>query len=368
MSDADAAPASDAAVEAFVDTLDDGDHVERDGLTAHRDDDGHYHVETPTMRRQGLDEDDLRRVARATARYVENWYHWETVTGMDARRAFLRWVEGADDHALRERYDAMRDGGLAQEWGQLHVRVTIEDRERTYDLRHVDDADHEADELEAHHDPLAARDLATYDDKGRYRPLKTAPSLATGWVFPDLDGGDLAETVDFLYPATIANWYRERHGDLDVTHWADTADRQTGIYGVVEELHEDAVDWVAETCCDDSQCLKRREWDYDEDHELDADRGDGPFPCREPCSLVVAAGRRWTKLEEEASRTYEFELTPSEKAQIEEIIDAVADGRIDDIREADVYEGANRYRTRFLRAKRFDEDGNLCGVPTDHEE
>jgi hypothetical protein len=84
--------------------------------------------------------------------------------------------------------------------------------------------------------------------------------------------------------------------------------------------------------------------------------------------VVISAARRWTKLEAEESRTYEFELTPSEKEQIEEIIDAVADGRTDEIREADVYEGANRFRTRFLRAKLFDDEGNLAGTPTDPEE
>ncbi|MFB6175701.1 MAG: hypothetical protein ABEI99_00900, partial [Halobaculum sp.] len=78
--------------------------------------------------------------------------------------------------------------------------------------------------------------------------------------------------------------------------------------------------------------------------------------------------RQWTKLEGEQSRTYEFELTPSEKEQIEEIVDAVADGRTPEIREADVYDGANRYRTRFLRAKRMDEEGRLCGVPTEPDE
>jgi len=82
----------------------------------------------------------------------------------------------------------------------------------------------------------------------------------------------------------------------------------------------------------------------------------------------VTAARKWTKLEGERSRTYEFELTPSEKEQIEEIIGTVADGEVEDVREADIYDGANRYRARFLRAKRFDDEDRLCGVPTDEDD
>jgi hypothetical protein len=172
--------------------------------------------------------------------------------------------------------------------------------------------------------------------------------------------------VGQFYPATIQNWYREREGELDISHWRETAERQTGIYGIVEELEPRQVEWVARSCCVDSQCLKRREWDEDADTPLDAPRGDGQFPCREPCSLVVAAARRWTTLEREEERAYTFTLTPSEKEQLEALIDAVADDRTDEIREADVYEGANRYRTRFLREKRM-VDGDLCGVPTEPE-
>jgi hypothetical protein len=213
--------------------------------------------------------------------------------------------------------------------------------------------------------------LVKFDDRGRYRPLKTAPTLPTGWAFVDLVPDDLTATVEQIYPATVTNWYLEREGRLDVSHWRETMERQSGIYGVVKtwdrgEGHEH-VNWVAEACCDDSQCLKRREWDYDEDTDLDVDGGDGVFPCREPCSLVITAARKWTRLEAESERTYEFDLTPSEKEQVEAIIGAVADGRAHEIREADVKDPANRYRARFLRAKRFDEAGNLCGVETEEE-
>jgi hypothetical protein len=364
----------------------DGLHAEFEAEEA-ADDGGSYHLGTPNGEWSGLTAAEFRERAAANPWYVSNWYFWNRhLDGRSPpRRAFLRKLEAADDHTVEERYEALSSGsagvaadetptgaepsGMVTEWGQLRIVATLgEDGERLYHLRHQADADVPLTDLDVHTDPLDARRLTKFDDRGRYRPLKTAPSLPTGWAFTDLRAGDLLSAMDAIYPATVENWYREREGDLDITHWSETAERQTGIYGIIDELDRDGVEWVAEACCVDSQCLKRREWQYAEGDELSADGGTGVFPCREPCSLVVAAARKWTTLEREAEREYTFHLTPSEKEQIEEIIDSVAEGEVDDIREADVYEGANRYRARFLRAKRMDDHGNLGGVPTDPEE
>jgi hypothetical protein len=339
--------------------------VSFDGLDVERGDDG-YRFAVPGDERTGLDADGFRAAAADAAAYVTNWCFWnEAAPSHDARRSFLRWLESADERAVPDRYEALADG-VVRHWGELELTATLgDDGHRTYDLRHGTDGGRPVADLDAFEDPLEARELVTYDETGRYRPLKTAPTLRTRWVFPDLSARELTETVGHVYPATVENWHREREGDLDVSHWRETAERQTGIYDIVDELDRETVERIAATCCVDSQCLKRREWEYDEETEVDADRGDGEFPCREPCSLVIAAARKWTKLEREETHTYEFELTPSEKEQVEEIIDTVADGRTDDIREADVYEGANRYRARYLREKLFDDEGNLAGVPTE---
>ncbi|PSQ32708.1 hypothetical protein BRD05_09835 [Halobacteriales archaeon QS_9_70_65] len=357
---------NDRQVDALVTVADDG--VDCDGLRVRRGEDG-YRFETPGDAETGLDEPGLRSVVAENPWFVSNWHYWREVDRPEVETAFLRWLEGADDRSVPDRYEALADGVEAS-WGELAVEVTLgDDGRRTYAVRHEDDADRPVGELEVYADPLSARELVTYDDRGRYRPLKTAPTLQTGWALLDLDGRSLVRAVDVVYPATVTNWHLERRGELDVSHWRETMERQTGIYGVIRTWDRgegyEHVNWVAEACCDDSQCLKRREWEYDDDTDLDVDGGDGAFPCREPCSLVVAAARQWTKLEGEQPRTYEFELTPSEKEQVEAIVDAVADGEAGEIREADVYEGANRYRARFLRAKRFDEDGRLGGVPTD---
>ncbi|MFB6189116.1 MAG: DR2241 family protein [Halapricum sp.] len=380
--------------EALAEAATDG--VEFDGLRVERTGD-RLTVETPETTLTGP-VSTARTALSDVDEYVTNWFFWhQRAPQAEARWSFLRWLERAADAPVLDRYDALGDG-ISRSWGQLRVTVTLgPEGTRRYDLRHTADAtdtDADADatnadadatasdtnttitdatavDLERYDDPRDARRIAKLDADGRYRPLKTAPTLRDGWVFPDLDAADLVAAVDFLYPATIENWHREREGDLDVSHWHETMARQTGIYGVIETLdrndgHEH-VEWVAEACCADSQCLKRREWDYDAETPLETDGGDGVFPCREPCSVVVSAARQWTKLEGEQSRSYEFELTPSEKAQLESIVEAVADGRIDDIRAADVRDDANQLRVRFLRAKLFDDEGNLDGVPTERE-
>jgi hypothetical protein len=360
-------------VDALVATA--GDGIDFDGLRVDSTDDG-YLFETPHVTHADLDEPALREVA-AGSTHATNWYVWHAVAPQKADRwAFLRWLEDADSDGssadVDERYDALSTG-VRTEWGQLSITASLdEEGGRAYEVRHVDDAAADVADLDTYDDPFDARDIATFDERGRYRPLKAAPTLTDGWRFADLGPGALVQVVEAFYPASIPNWHREREDDLDVTHWRETMGRQTGMYGVVKTWDRgegyEHVNWVAEATCDDSQCLKRREWQYDEETDLDVDGGDGHFPCREPCSVVVSAARQWTKLESEEPQTYEFELTPSEKEQLEEIIDAVAEGRVDEIREADVYDGANRFRSRFLRAKLFDDEGNLAGTPTEREE
>jgi hypothetical protein len=356
-------------VDALAEAAADG--IDFDGFAAGTEGEG-YVLATAEGSETLVHEDELSRAAGEYDDYVTNWYFWHaTAPQAEPRWAFLRWLEGADERSVPDRYDVLvEDEGFTRTWGQLRVTVSLDDDgARRYEIRHENDVGAAVDDLDAYDDPLDARTLAKHDDRGRYRPLKTAPSLRTGWRFADLGPTEVVQAVDSFYPATVANWHREREGELDVTHWHETVERQSGIYGVVEtwdrgEGHEH-VNWVAEACCDDSQCLKRREWEYDDGTALTPDGGSGVFPCREPCSLVIAAARKWTRLEAERSRTYEFELTPSEKEQIETLIDAVADGRAGEVRDADTSDGANRYRARYLRAKLFDDEGNLGGVPTD---
>lgn len=362
-----------------MDVIDDLVTAAQDGfdyedLAVRRTDAG-YRFATPKESHEGLSEDELRQVASGDP-FVRDWHHWEHVVEGHgtARRTFLRWLEGAGDTPAEDRYQNLT-AGITRRWGQLAITVELDDRgdgdddgDRVYDVRHEDDVGKTVDET--YTDPLDARRLVKHDDDGRYRPLSTAPSLPHGWAFSGLDGSDLVHTVDFIYPATIANWHREREGELDIDHWDAVAGRQSGIYQIVDQLDGDALEWAVEACCTDSQCLKRREWDASANEEFDVPRGDGEFPCREACSLFVTAARKFVTLEREDTREYTFELTPTEKEQIESIIGAVGDDQTAEIREADLNDGANRYRARYLRAKRMGEHGlsNTPTYPEDHED
>jgi len=341
--------------------------VETEELSVTKTEDG-YRLSVGEATYTGLSADALRDIFADNPAYLREWWFWHHIAPQNRSQwTFLRWIENADTRGATARRDALSDG-VEQRWGQLLVSVTLDEEDtRRYEIRHVEDGERRAEELEEHVDSLDARRLAKYDDDGRYRPLSTAPTLQTGWIFSDLDAEATVRTVDFFYPATIANWYRERMDTLDVTHWVETTDRQTGIYDVTQELRGAAVDWVAEACCVDSQCLKRRQWDEHADRTLSVPRGNGAFPCREPCSLVIAAARKWALIEREEEQEYQFQLTPSEKKQLETLLDAVAEGRIADIREADLQSGANRYRARFLRAKRTDDQGRLREISSEEE-
>ncbi|MGM0605828.1 MAG: DR2241 family protein [Halobacteriota archaeon] len=357
--------------DALLEKLDSAGSVAGEGLYVRYDSaTDSYEFETPAVTAGGLTESELHERVVAHPAYVTTWYFDSVVLAAepDHVAAFVRWVEGTDERDVSERYEALGDG-IDASWGQLIVTARLDSSgRRRYEIRHEADADVDSDALETVEGPRAAREIGTYDPKGRYRPLRTAPSLPGGWVFEDLSPRSASEIVEAFYPATISNWHRERTGVLDVDHWRDTAARQSGIYAIVDELPEAAVGWMAAACCTDDQCLKRREWEYDATTDIDADGGSGVFPCREPCSLVIAAARKWSTLEREETHTYEFDLTPSEKAQLEAILEAVADGRIDEIREADLGHGANRYRARYLREKRMDERGHLSGTPPEPDD
>ncbi len=338
-------------LDALLEAADGG--IDFDGLRVARNAQG-IDVTVAGERHTQLTAAAARDVLGANPSFVTNWYIWHH--GPHERGsgafAFTRWLEHAAERAVPARYGRTHE----RVWGELSITARVrEDGTRAYAVCHLADRTTESDALEVHRDPRAARELARFDDRERYRPLSTKPTLRTGWRFADLDRAAIVETVDAFYPATIANWHRERNGNLDVSHWADTAARQTGRYADVSELSSDAVERAAWACCTDTECLKRREWAFDADTPIDVPSGDGAFPCREPCSFLIAAAHEWVELERDTEETYVTDLTPSERAQLRDIVTTAARDELADIGEGAFDAPANRHRIRYLAAKHFEE-------------
>ena len=162
--------------------------------------------------------------------------------------------------------------------------------------------------LETFRSESDARTIATYDDAGNFRPLKSAPNLRRGWrlVLPDLAA--LRQALEYLYPASLGTWLAWQEGSLPATSLRQTVLRQTGMYRVTGKISTVQADELAEVQCNSlGGCLRTILWRIEDGgavpgslpHEkfaIEYDQtGDGerviPLLCAEPCHLFVAAAR-----------------------------------------------------------------------------
>lgn len=246
-----------------------------------------------------------------------------------AREAFAAWVDGSPEGRL---------------FGQVVVRPVSGGG---YAIRHAEDR--ERSDLAAHDDPRAAREISKLTGAGEYRPLKSSPNLRRGWELRLLDVRELAIAMNYLYPAAIVHWHLYREGTLRTTSYRENAARQSGIYKRIQRLSDRGVQDAARACCEDAVCLKRTLWDVDDETPLEMDRGAGEIPCPEPCSVFVSFARRVRLFEREERERDAAGLSPSEKGDLAELVDAAATGRVEFAREAEFEEPLNERRMRYRR-------------------
>ena len=345
------------AIEHIIDS--EATSISGDGLACHLTEQG-YELSIENQEYSGLDRARLGAILRDNRDYVTNWYYWEDI--VDSADSydypFLRWVEHAETVAVPDRYESS-DEGITRRWGQLAITTKIESTGiRQHELRHVDDLSAGRSSLTAYDSPRDAQALARTDDAGDYRPLKSAPTLQRGWRILELTGSDLITAVDFFYPASIANWHLDSNEQLPITHWDETAARQTGLYAVVSDLDQESLERATWACCRDEACMKRREWEASEHDTIEVDRGTGRMPCAEPCSFLIAAAREWATVTSEASERVQWELTKTERDELTAIVatlaaggSVAAEGAFDD--------PTNRIRARYLWASLFGTDSTL---------
>ena len=174
-----------------------------------------------------------------------------------------------------------------------------------WELRHADDA--ARDGLATFSKYEDARTLATLDDAGAYRALKTAPNLRHGWrlVLPDAHEVQLA--LDYFYPAMLGVWLAHGRGEVTPVELHDTLGRQTGMYRITQKLtYEQSQRLIAKQCRSNSGCLKTILWRISASVSVpllppekfraeSTPAGTLPLLCQEACNILVAAARKMVK-------------------------------------------------------------------------
>ena len=315
---------------------------------------------------QRIGRDELRQWIESNRASVGNWWFF-THRVLDERPfvvPYLRWLERADETTVLERYEDLTDG-VSRLWGQLHIEVMRDGHDRVYTIVHEADVSRiSTEELTEYRSPADATEIARFDADGRYRPLKTAPTLATGWIFQSVSALEAIGVLERFYPASIPNWYAKRQGTLSVTQYRSFAARQSGMYEVVHSLSEAGVRWTTMACCEDEVCIKRREWDLDDETIIDVPRGDGMIPCREPCSVFLEAARSFVSL----APATPHPIPDQPRSALVEVLAGVEPLCAGHGRAAAMDEPTNRYRLRFLRAMLADSVLRKQGVDPDRQQ
>ena len=167
-----------------------------------------------------------------------------------------------------------------------------------------------------------ALEVATFDDAGSYRPLKTAPNLRHGWKIFARDLLQVEKVIDAIYPGRIAVLRAFTSGRLTTTSLRETLNRQSGMYRVDAKISDEQIDdLVGDFCRSDGGCLRTILWKRDTcnkdpslklppekfdpavDQYLSAKRPRSataatesiPLLCQEACNLLVAEARKIVK-------------------------------------------------------------------------
>jgi sirohydrochlorin cobaltochelatase len=152
----------------------------------------------------------------------------------------------------------------------------------------------------------AAREIANYDEAGKFRPLKTAPNLRRGWKLQVANLRELRRALDYFYPAMLGVWLSHVRGEVAPVPLRETLGRQTGMYRVTQKITDDqAQTLIGGFCRSDTGCLKHILWQITSElpiYTLPAEKlhppaagAALPLLCHEACNLLVAQARTVVK-------------------------------------------------------------------------
>lgn len=215
--------------------------------------------------------------------------------------------------------------GVQFHFGQISVRKR---EESGFVVLHRDDAS--LDKLQTYRTAEEAVEIAKCDDAGRYRPLKTAPSLRHGWRLELASVEELSRALDYFYPGRLGVFATWKSGYVKTTALRETLDRQSGMYRVAAKISDEQINnVVARFCRSDGGCLRTILWKRDErgviaSTKLPKEKFDPasdqmttssqarsappataaapvtvPLLCQEACNLLVGECRKVVKAEKD---------------------------------------------------------------------
>lgn len=174
----------------------------------------------------------------------------------------------------------------------------------TFSLHHRDDAS--ASSAAPSPSPLEAREIAKYDEEGKFRPLKTAPTLKRGWRLDLRSLDEVRTALDHFYPAALGMLLTQEEGSLRGVPLREMLGRQTGMYRFTNTItDEQAMTMIATHCDSKTRCIRQIIWGLTADQPLtgaaaakcDSTGGGDTLPllCMEACNHIVSAARAIAK-------------------------------------------------------------------------
>ena len=246
--------------------------------------------------------------------------------------AFLQWLAVLPENLI---------------WGQVWILTSQSSETASFELRHIADKNVPSESLSTT-SISQLRALALNTETGQFRPIKASPNLRRGWRAVAQDARQLEESLELLYPGSIADWAAVQNPNFSVGTFREFTGRQTGMYRITQLLDDMQAGQAIAACCAASFCLKRRYW------TVDALAPDDPsikslIPCLEPCAVMLEFARKAIKIDREDK--FNLSLAAPEIDSIREALEHLRKNPSDELREGDVNASANPRRLQLLLGK-----------------
>jgi sirohydrochlorin cobaltochelatase len=205
--------------------------------------------------------------------------------------------------SLADELETLLPPGSSLTFGELAL---TRGADGSFEARHVSDRANPAG-LHELSSARELRELAKVDADGNYRPLKTAPGLASGWRTHTASPSEFLKRLDAVYPALFATWISHQRGETHPVALRRTLNRQTGMYRFAGTITAEMGAEIKRDLCG-AGCLRHVTWPVEEDDSpcpVEPAAGSIPLLCTEACTFAVSRARELAKAAYDAKAAVE---------------------------------------------------------------